>query len=54
LAIRNKTLSAGYTTTSCITHYNKGYCFHIVEINHKSLNTFQPMLFKTEIPKSCS
>ncbi|QJE38111.1 hemagglutinin-neuraminidase [Respirovirus rupicaprae] len=54
LAIRNSTLSAAYTTTNCVTHYDKGYCFHIIEINHKSLNTLQPMLFKTEIPKSCN
>jgi len=54
LAIRNNTLSAAYTTTNCVTHYGKGYCFHIIEINHKSLNTLQPMLFKTEIPKSCN
>nr|WHS26628.1 hemagglutinin-neuraminidase [Respirovirus bovis] len=54
LAIYNRTLPAAYTTTNCIMHYDKGYCFHIVEINHRSLNTFQPMLFKTEIPKNCS
>nr|BBM60744.1 hemagglutinin-neuraminidase [Respirovirus bovis] len=54
LAIYNRTLPAAYTTTNCITHYDKGYCFHIVEINHRSLNTFQPMLFKTEVPKNCS
>nr|UIT55594.1 hemagglutinin-neuraminidase [Respirovirus bovis] len=54
LAILNRTLPAAYTTTNCITHYDKGYCFHIVEINHRSLNTFQPMLFKTEIPKICN
>nr|ANE23788.1 hemagglutinin/neuraminidase [Respirovirus bovis] len=54
LAINNRTLPAAYTTTNCITHYDKGYCFHIVEINHRSLNTFQPMLFKTEVPKNCN
>nr|BBM60699.1 hemagglutinin-neuraminidase [Respirovirus bovis] len=54
LPIYNRTLPAAYTTTNCITHYDKGYCFHIVEINHRSLNTFQPMLFKTEVPKNCN
>nr|AAB17173.1 hemagglutinin-neuraminidase [Human respirovirus 1] len=53
LRLKNGQLEAAYTTTSCITHFGKGYCFHIVEINQTSLNTLQPMLFKTSIPKIC-
>ncbi|BAD74229.1 Hemagglutinin-Neuraminidase protein [Respirovirus muris] len=53
LRIKDVQLEAAYTTTSCITHFGKGYCFHIIEINQKSLNTLQPMLFKTSIPKLC-
>ncbi|SYZ47180.1 hemagglutinin-neuraminidase [giant squirrel virus] len=54
LRIQGVDLEAAYTTTSCVTHFGKGYCFHIIEINQKSLNTLQPMLFKTSIPKLCN
>nr|UQS35867.1 hemagglutinin protein [Respirovirus suis]UQS35873.1 hemagglutinin protein [Respirovirus suis] len=53
LRLRNTELEAAYTTTSCIVHFDRGYCFHIIEINQKELNTLQPMLFKTAIPKAC-
>nr|ARJ32396.1 hemagglutinin-neuraminidase protein HN [Anaconda paramyxovirus] len=45
---------AAYTTTTCFTFNQKGYCYHIIELSPATLGIFQPVLVVTEIPKTCS
>ncbi|ABX57742.1 hemagglutinin-neuraminidase protein [Salmon aquaparamyxovirus] len=44
---------AGYTTTSCFTDNEVGYCATALELTPGTLSSVQPILVMTKIPKEC-